>query len=399
MAFRGAFPVSAALPLREEPFGAAQIGPWLRNLLPYGALKRDVADRLGAPPEDDLALIEALGGDAPGALSFGEAEGADPRYVAPRDALALLGALETDPLRLGVPGGRCCLSEEDARAPVAMLEGGAPGAPRLALARDGAISTHILHVESERERGMLENRAFHLGLAQALDLDAAPCLPGIAAPAAEAGATPTERGRARRFLLVARDDRERRPEGWIRLHREDLIQALGLEPEARYARQARDKATLEAMAALVQRVLPPQEFLKFLRTVLFHALIGNGHAHGKRYAFLLYPERRMAMMTDAVGPGPQPEGNWTFAQRVGGASRRSERLSLKHWDAFAEAAGLNGTFLIGQFRRMARAVLGGAAARVAEGLAREPVYESAILGLHRRGVERRAKMLLEGDGA
>lgn len=380
LALRGAFPVSAALPLRPAPYDHARVGPWIRNLLPYDAGRARVAAALGARETDDLTLIAALGGDAQGALTFGPEAEAPPGYLPVRDVSQLLAALEGDPLGLSRPGVSHCLSASDARIPVALLDP-APDRPRLALAVYGAITSHILHPEPAGRRGLVENRAYHLALARALGLSAADCVPGAAGSA--------------RYLLVARDDRVREGPGWNCRHREDLLQALGLETRARYARKTADRAGLAAMLALTRRILPPAEPLKFLDCVLFNALIGNGRAHAKRYAVLLHPERKMAPLTDVRGPGAQPHGDWTFAQRVGGPARRAERLTPAHWRRFAEEADLNGTFLLQRRRAMAQEALDGAARKAAESL-RDPLYQGAIVEFFRRQVEQNAAALLAG---
>jgi HipA-like protein len=65
-----AFPISANLPLRRERFEAPRAHPCFANLLPEGAAREAICGRLGVSPDNDVALLGALGGDTAGALQF-----------------------------------------------------------------------------------------------------------------------------------------------------------------------------------------------------------------------------------------------------------------------------------------------------------------------------------------
>lgn len=69
--YEGAFALSEILPLRSEPFESDIISPWLANLLPEERQLAILTHSLGLDRADTLALLEAIGGDTAGALSFG----------------------------------------------------------------------------------------------------------------------------------------------------------------------------------------------------------------------------------------------------------------------------------------------------------------------------------------
>src|SRR6185312_7625868 len=72
-----AFPVSLSLPLREEPWRGEPVAAVFENLLPDStALRRRVAEKVGAAGYDAYSLLAAIGRDCVGALQFiaGDAE-------------------------------------------------------------------------------------------------------------------------------------------------------------------------------------------------------------------------------------------------------------------------------------------------------------------------------------
>ncbi len=63
--------LSCSLPLREEPFSWPEARPFFAGLLPEGASRNIVSNRLGLwRRDDDLQLVKALCGDCPGAVSI-----------------------------------------------------------------------------------------------------------------------------------------------------------------------------------------------------------------------------------------------------------------------------------------------------------------------------------------
>lgn len=69
--WRGTFPVSLSLPLREERYIGAPVVNVFDNLLPDSDVIRNrVAERVGAEGTDVFSLLTALGRDCVGALQF-----------------------------------------------------------------------------------------------------------------------------------------------------------------------------------------------------------------------------------------------------------------------------------------------------------------------------------------
>src|SRR5215218_4338122 len=72
MEARGAFPISVTMPLSEQEVPPDQFRTWAANLLPEAEQLAMVGRQLGMAQNDVLGLLEALGRDTAGALSFGE---------------------------------------------------------------------------------------------------------------------------------------------------------------------------------------------------------------------------------------------------------------------------------------------------------------------------------------
>ena len=71
LATQGAFPLSLTMPLAAVPYPSEVISPWLANLLPEEDQLRILTKSLGLDRSDTLAVLEVIGGDTAGALSFG----------------------------------------------------------------------------------------------------------------------------------------------------------------------------------------------------------------------------------------------------------------------------------------------------------------------------------------
>lgn len=68
---RQAFPISITMPLGEREVEPARFLTWASNLLPEAEQLAVISRQLGVAQTDVLALLDAIGRDTAGALSFG----------------------------------------------------------------------------------------------------------------------------------------------------------------------------------------------------------------------------------------------------------------------------------------------------------------------------------------
>ncbi len=326
----GALALSQSLPLRAEPFGNREARPFFAGLLPE-AEKRDlVAKALGVSKNNDFALLDRIGGECAGAITFmhdGEAPpvtptAADYRPLDEKQIARILELLPDRPLLAGEEGVRLSLAGAQDKLPVLVVDG------EMALPLHGAPSSHVLKPPIRRYEDTVVNEAFCLALAKAAGLHVV--------NAALRRASGTD------YLLVERYDRKRDSAGALRrIHQEDFCQALGYAPELKY--QSEGGPSLEECFELVRRASarPVIDLARLLDAVLLNFLIGNNDAHGKNYS-LLHGEQgaELAPLYDlsstVVYTGLSPR----LAMKIGGKYDADE-LHSRHWDRFAKDAGFS----------------------------------------------------------
>lgn len=322
--------LSVSLPLRAERFDDRTARPFFAGLLPEGALRRRLAQRLQISRENDFALLDRIGGECAGAVTFLDPGEVPPPHSRPDDVqwlsehevIALLAELPHRPMLAGEDGLRLSLAGAQDKLPV-VFDG-----TRLGLPRRGTASSHILKPAIPAVEASVANEGFCMALAGDLELQPAK--------------TTRHRLGEREFLLVERYDRLIDPAGFRRrLHQEDFCQALGVVPDLKY--QSEGGPDLATCFDLVRRVTHPSapQVLSLLDRVIFNALIGNHDAHAKNFS-LLYVEgtARLAPLYDILSTAVYPTLTPKMAMKIGSKYRFSE-LHARHWDAFADAVGLS----------------------------------------------------------
>ena len=328
-----AAPLSHSLPLRPERFPQRACTPFFSGVLPEGDSRTTIARLLGLSPENDFALLEAIGGECAGAVSLLPTDmhpdelGNDLRPLAPHEVGELLTELPKRPLLLGTDGYRMSLAGAQNKLAV-VIEG-----EEMFLPLGSAASTHILKPAIPHYEGVVFNEVFCLTLAADCGLPAAPATIGSAAEVD--------------YLVVERFDRERDAEGRVqRIHQEDFCQALGTRPEAKY--QSEGGPGLPQCFDLVRTLsaAPVVDIGRLLDAMLFNAVIGNNDAHAKNFAWLLRgtDRIRLAPLYDLVCTVAYPELTSRMAMRIGRA-RQSDRVGRTDLERFAKDARLNATLV------------------------------------------------------
>ena len=319
-------PLSASLPKRTEPYTRRGCRPFFGGLLPEEGQRKAAAQALGVSSGNDFALLDKLGGDVAGALQLlppgeppqqGPHSGQPPKLLDEAGLIRVLDSLPTRPLLAGEEGLRLSLAGSQSKVPVVLVEG------EVALPSPGQPTTHILKPAIARFPGTTENEAFVMRLAAAIGLDVACVEPRVV--------------RDRTFLLVARYDRSKDADGHVRrIHQEDFCQALGINPERKYAGEG--GPTLKDGFALLRQVAlrPAVEVLKLLDAAIFNLLVGNADAHGKNFA-ILYDEGgpRLAPLYDLLATVAYPELSPRLAMKIGRRSTLAE-MDARGWEAFAK---------------------------------------------------------------
>lgn len=327
----GAIPLSQSLPLQVEVFTDQACRPFFAGLLPEGQLRQRLAQQCQISRGNDFGLLAAIGGDCAGAVSLAvgdrAAEPAAVEWLEPDQLIALLDELPQRPMLAQRDGLRLSLAGAQDKLPV-VFDGG-----RIGLPRGAAASTHILKPAIAAVEGSVINEAFCMALGQGIGLQVA------VAEMFTAG--------ERQVLLVHRYDRSRydhsRGDGepWLRVHQEDFCQALGVPPELKY--QNEGGPDLQACFGLLRRATRPSapQVIRLLDAVAFNALIGNHDAHAKNFS-LLYSKKTpiFAPLYDLLCTAVYPTLTAKMAMKIGSKYPFNE-VQARHWDRFAEAAGLS----------------------------------------------------------
>ncbi len=313
--------IAQRLPARPTPYPDQECRAFIANLLPEGDWRALLCRRLALPPSEDFGLLEQLGHDCAGAVTF--AGPSSDQSAA--DAYTPLAEPELrrwlrDPLLRPSPAEAPGLRRALAGAQDKLVIHLADGEPYLC--ERGAPSTVILKPDISEGFKRIElsalNELFCMQLAGMV---------GLRVPNSFwfAGA-----------FAVARFDRVQHGSRLTRLHQEDFVQLLGLPPAAKY-----DVSWRQCFDLVDQHVGCAEQTRKELADRLFfNLLIGNGDAHGKNFALLFKAgTAELAPAYDLLSTQVYPSLSEAFSMRIGPA-RRQDELSPLAWQALARDARL-----------------------------------------------------------
>lgn len=329
-------PLSLCMPLVSGEHGHAPINAFLWGLLPDN---ERVLDQLGrtfqVSARNPFALIAQIGEDCAGAVQFvrGERLAALTAAAAPMvdwlteaDLERRLRALRQDPARGRDADDVGQFSLAGAQPKTALLfEAGRWGVPS-----GRTPTTHILKPPTGEFDGHAENEHVCLTLARRLGV-----------PAAN-----TE---VRRFgdevaIVVERYDRVRLgPQRIMRVHQEDMCQALAVPPQRKYQNEGGPSAKSIVDLLRSASSARAEDVATFLDTLVLNWILCGTDAHAKNYAILhaAQGQVRLAPLYDIASALPydtlDPQ-KIKLAMAVGGEYRLRD-IGQRQWRAFARELG------------------------------------------------------------
>ena len=320
--------LSRSLPLRAEPFPQKECRGFFAGTLPEERSRKVIARILGISEKNDFAMLEQIGGECAGAITFlpeGEEtsdNNTNYRELSGGELANILRELPRRPLMAGEDGIRLSLAGVQDKIAV-RLDG-----DTISIPCGSAPSSHVLKPAIATYKGVVYNEAFCMRLAAACDLNVAPITIGHVEDID--------------YLLAERYDRIRDEHGgMMRLHQEDFCQALGVPSEIKY--QSEGGPGLRDVFALIRdaSTAPALDVLALLDAVIFNLLIGNHDAHAKNYSLLYRPDRsvRLAPLYDLVSTVYYKELSDKMAMKLGGEAK-SNLVYPRHLEKFAKDAGL-----------------------------------------------------------
>jgi serine/threonine-protein kinase HipA len=357
LTWESAFPISLSLPLREDRYIGAPVINVFDNLLPDSdAIRRRVAERVGAGGTDAYSLLAALGHDCVGALQF-LPDGIDPgpagkiegRPVDETEVANIIQNLAAAPLGMG--------EDEDFRISIAGAQ------EKTALLRhDGkwykpmgsTATTHILKPQVGRlPNGIdlsnsVENEFLCLTLLSALGV-----------PAASAGIMDFG---GRRTLIVERFDRLWTRDGrLLRLPQEDFCQALSLPPTRKYQSEG-GPGIKDILQLLKASDAANADLATFMRANIVFWLLGATDGHAKNFSVFLGSDGgfRMTPLYDVLSAQPSLDAKqiqckqFKLAMSVGKSRHYAiDEILPRHFVQTAEIAGVEASLVRSIFEDLA----------------------------------------------
>lgn len=258
-----------------------ELPPFFANLVQEGPLRDLVETSLGIAPGDDMALLEAVGRDLPGAVEIVAAEEAEDLLENgsedPNDGLPE-GEAEEGLLRFSLAGVQLKFS--------VLRE-----AEKLTLPLHNQRGEWIVKLDSARFPRLVENEFAVLEWARGAGFE----VPELYVQPSTALAPPLQSYiiPETNVLVIRRYDRK----GTRRIHQEDFAQVTSLPPRLKY-----DKISYEQCAVLVRQIIGDEDYFEFVRRLTFMIASGNTDAHLKNWS-LIYPDginARLAPLYDQV---------------------------------------------------------------------------------------------------
>jgi serine/threonine-protein kinase HipA len=345
-----ATPLSVSMPLTARDHPARVVEPWLWGLLPDSepVLAR-WAREFHTTTAHPFGLLARVGEDLPGAFQIVEPDKLDSlrtdgsvEWLSTKAVAGLLRDVRADHTAWLGQRAESRWSLAGAQAKIALRrEGKRWGRPH-----GRAATTHILKPAIDGLDDLNEHLCLRAGR-----------LLGLRTVRTEIASFSDERA-----IVVERYDRLAQADGmFVRVHQEDMCQALSVPPERKY--EADGGPTAADVATLLRDHIPGRAgrsaVSEFADALAFNWIIGAPDAHAKNYAILLAGRQvRMAPLYDIGSALPYTdfyEPKLKLAMKVG-RKYLASRIGAEDWVGAATALHLDTKTLLKRVRAMTDAV-------------------------------------------
>ncbi len=324
-------PLSLAMPPRTEPYRRDRTLPWLDGLLPDRLeVRQRWAQQFRVSARNPVALMVHMGRDCPGAVQLCPEPEVEEVRTDSGDLLPLseaqlgrrIRALRTDGDAWTVAGERWSLGGAQAKIAVVERDG------QWYEAHGSVPTTHIIKpgVAGFAAQGLVEH---------------------VCMSAVRSLGVPTAPTRYLEFdgqgaVIITRYDRVDHHGKIIRIHQEDLCQALSVPATKKYETDGGPSAA--DISDLLRGRADSDSHRRFVEAVALNYLLGASDGHAKNYAVLLSGSQvRLAPLYDLASSLPydpidDDSDLRKTAMAIGGA-RRYGQVSRRHWERFARRTG------------------------------------------------------------
>lgn len=343
------YPLSLSMPLGAKEHGRSVVEAFLWGLLPDNDRVLDRwAAKFQVSARNVFALISHVGEDCAGAVQFVMPKrltamqgGKDDKveWLDESDIAKRLETLRADHAAWRLPRDTGQFSLAGAQPKTALLLQN----DRWGIPSGRLPTTHILKPSTGHFDGRAENEHFCLMLARSLGL-------------------PTAQSKVMRFkqeiaIVIERYDRQRKGNDIVRVHQEDVCQALGIMPTKKYQNEGGPSA-FDIVELLRTASTDRETDLDTFMTALgFNWLIAGTDAHAKNFSLLLGGGRvRLAPLYDVASILPYDESDLNkikLAMKIGGDYKLSQ-IGLHQWQKFARETHIDADQLVERLAAMTK---------------------------------------------
>ncbi len=344
------YPLSLSMPLASAQHGHARIEPFLWGLLPDNDRVLETwGRRFQVSPRNPFRLIANVGEDCAGAVQFVRPERLEPLRTEPAarevewltedDLAERLRTLRADHAawRTATDTGQFSLAGAQPKTALLFQRG------RWGVPSGRTPTTHILKPPTGEWDGHAENEHFCLKLARAC---------GLVVPNSS-----VERFQNQIAIVIERYDRVSIARQRLRVHQEDMCQAVGLHPTRKYENEG-GPGVRRIVELLRQNSSAVDEDVQaFLDAIALNWLIAGTDGHAKNYALLLGGQGnvRLAPFYDVASILPYRNANLAkakLAMKIGG-EYRLPNIGLRQWRRLAKDLRIDEEAMITRVRATA----------------------------------------------
>lgn len=299
-----------------------KLPPFFANLIPEeGPLRSLIEHNLKIDSGDDIALLEAVGRDLPGAVEIFRINDDDTsayhyldKYL-PED---FTNALEREEqgLRFSLAG-------------VQMKFSVIRDAEKITLPAKDQSGEWIVKVGSTRFPFTIENEYAIMQWAKHTGFEVPECYLQNSNTLSDSLKKLAQFGE--KVFIIRRYDRK----NGLRIHQEDFAQVTNLQPHLKY-----DHIKYEQCGRLIKAIISDDAYYEFIRRLIFVIASGNADAHLKNWS-LLYANSQhpsLAPMYDQVCTIAWPELKSELALNLAG-TKNWFALEMKHFEQLGKRAG------------------------------------------------------------
>ena len=259
------YQISLSLPLSKEPYKEKVCRAYFGGLLPENPNMRDLlSKKYKININDDFKLLEAIGRDCAGAISFHDKT----ELEKAEDFVGIRGKVLSDSeLKQHIEelpykpymGNRISLAGAQEKTAVCLIDG------KIAIPEEDVPTTHIIKTALPKYAQSIQNEFICMKLAKEIDIN----VPDVEIRNID----------GLEFLLIKRFDREVQNGKIRRILQEDFAQSLGVQSRDKY-----DVTVKDCLWVLNQTSEPAKAKMEFVKRVVFNYLIGNTDAHSKNFS-------------------------------------------------------------------------------------------------------------------